>query len=408
MSASKRIGYLVSHYPAVNHTYVLREVRELRRLGWDIHVVSVRPDLRPVSRLTVEEQEERSRTWCVTAQGFGRAMGAHLVSLARKTLCYLRGLLLALRLAGANPRKVARYFFYFTEALLVGQWMLQRGLEHIHIHYASTVGMLLAKVFPVTISITIHGSAEFEEPAASHLREKIKVATFVCAISNYGRSQLMKASPPDQWSKFEVVRLGIDPEVFTPNPKQAVERPTFGIISVAQLHPAKGHRILIDAVDRLVKEGRRVRLRVVGEGPDRLALERYIEERDLSAAVRLEGALNQDQLIALYRESDAFALASFAEGIPVVLMEAMAMGIPCVATWITGIPELIQDGVDGLLIAPSDAEQLAAAIARLMDDPDLRKRIAMSGRCKVLQEYCLADNTAQLGKVFEQRVGTLF
>ena len=177
---------------------------------------------------------------------------------------------------------------------------------------------------------------------------------------------------------------------------------TFDIISVAQLTPVKAQHILIDAVARLVQEGREVRLRLVGEGADRSSLENHIFECGLSAKVRLEGALNQDYLRNLYHESDVFALASFAEGVPVVLMEAMAMEIPCVATWIAGIPELIQDGVDGLLVAPSDVDQLSTAIRRLMDDPDLRTRIAIAGRRKIIDKYNLSVNTGRLAEVFER------
>jgi len=140
------------------------------------------------------------------------------------------------------------------------------------------------------------------------------------------------------------------------------------------------------------------------EGPDRSTLEKHIIASRLSENVHLEGALNQDQLRALYRESDAFALASFAEGVPVVLMEAMAMEIPCVATRIAGIPELIQDDVNGLLVAPSDTRQLAAAIARLMDDPDLCRRIAGAGRRKIMEHYNLSKNTLLLANVFERQV----
>lgn len=408
MSSSKKIAYLVSQYPAVNHTYILREIRGLRRLGWDIHVASIRPDTRPSSELTAEEREELSHTWCVTTQGLSGAVRAHLVSLTTQTRSYVSGMLTALRLGGAGFSKAVRNFFYFTEALIVGQWMQSRGVTHIHIHFASTVGLLLAKTFPVTISITIHGPAEFEEPASFHLREKIEAATFVCAISNYGRSQLMKASNPKQWGKLETVPLGIDPDVFMPGrTSSSFERTSFDVISVARLSPEKAQRILIDAVARLANEGRRVRLCLVGEGPDRRALERHIVDCDLSGIVRLEGILNQDQLKTLYGDSDAFALASFAEGVPVVLMEAMAMEIPCVATWITGVPELIQDGLEGLLVAPSDVGQLSTAIARLMDDPDLRRRIARAGRCKVVREYNLSKNTALLAEVFERWVSSL-
>ena len=218
----------------------------------------------------------------------------------------------------------------------------------------------------------------------------------------------MKASNPKQWGKLETVPLGIDPDVFMPGrTSSSFERTSFDVISVARLSPEKAQRILIDAVARLANEGRRVRLCLVGEGPDRRALERHIVDCDLSGIVRLEGILNQDQLKTLYGDSDAFALASFAEGVPVVLMEAMAMEIPCVATWITGVPELIQDGLEGLLVAPSDVGQLSTAIARLMDDPDLRRRIARAGRCKVVREYNLSKNTALLAEVFERWVSSL-
>ncbi len=145
-----------------------------------------------------------------------------------------------------------------------------------------------------------------------------------------------------------------------------------------------------------------MRLRLVGEGPDRLEIEKHIVACGLSDSVRLEGALDQEKLKTLYGESDAFALASLAEGVPVVLMEAMAMEIPCVATRITGIPELIQDDIDGLLVDPSDVGQLSTAIARLIDDPDLRRRIAVAGRRKVIQQYNLSKNTALLATVFEK------
>lgn len=398
------MAYLVSEYPAVNHTYILREIRELRKLGWEIDVASIRSDTRPASRLTAEEKEERSRTWYVKAQGFRGALRAHLVSFTTHPRAYLRGMLNAIRLGGTDVHKGLRNLLYFTEALIVGQWMQNRNLKHVHIHFSSTVGLLVAKSFPVTISMTIHGPREFADPAKFHLEDKIKASQFICAISDYGRHQLMKNCHPDQWEKLERVPLGIDANVFIPSPKASFEHDCLNVISVGRLSPEKAQYILIEAMTRLVKEGRNARLCLVGDGPDRRALEKQIADCGLSGTVRLEGALNQNQLRTLYEESDVFALSSLSEGLPVVLMEAMAMEIPCVATRITGIPELIRDGVDGLLVEPSDAQLLATAIARLMDDPRLRKQIAIAGRLKVAQEYNLAENTALLARVFEKRI----
>src|SRR5579862_6385416 len=159
MGSPKRIAYLVSEYPALNHSYILREIRELRRSGWDVHVASISADTRPVAQLTEEEREERSRTWYVKPQGITGALRTHFAAATRQSRAYFRGMRYALALDGSQPAKTIRNFFYFTEALLVGQWMQKRGLRHIHIHFASTVGLLLAKTFPLTISITIHGPA---------------------------------------------------------------------------------------------------------------------------------------------------------------------------------------------------------------------------------------------------------
>jgi glycosyltransferase involved in cell wall biosynthesis len=404
MSSVRKIAYLVSQYPAVNHTYILREIRELRRLGWEIHVASIGTDTRPVSQMTGEERDELSHTWYVKAQGVAGALRAHFQTLFTDPCSYVRGMQFALGLGGIKLNKVIRNLFYFTEALIVGQWLRKSGLSHIHIHYSSTVGLFIAKTFPMAISMTIHGSGEFLDPIGFHLREKIEASAFVCAISRYGRDQLKKNSNPDQWNKLETLRLGIDLEKFAPSRRLSVDRPRFELISVGRLSREKAQRNQIVAVLRLVREGRQVRLRLVGEGPDRAELEQFIVECGLSDYVKLEGALNQDQLKGLYQESDAFVLSSLAEGVPVVLMEAMAMELPCVASRITGIPELIQDGVEGLLVPPNDVGGLAAALARLIDDPDLRTRLALAGRQKVIRQYDLSKNAALLAAVFERRI----
>ena len=367
-------------------------------------MASIRADARPVVQLTEEEREERLRTWYVKPQGVTGALRAHFAALTTQNRFYFRGMRYAMGLDGLNFAKTIRNLFYFTEALLIGQWMQKCALRHVHIHFASTVGLLLAKTFPVSISITIHGPAEFEQPEGFHLREKIEAAEFVCTISDYGRTQLMKSCDSGQFEKLETVRLGIDPEQFVAKPRTPLDRSVFEVISVGRLAPEKAQRVLIDAVAHLVGEGRRVRLRIVGEGPERSALEKHIADTKTADVVRLEGALNQDQLKTLYRESDAFALASFAEGVPVVLMEAMAMEIPCVATRIAGIPELIQDGVDGLLATPGNTGEMATALAKLMGDRELRVQIGRAGRQKIIEKYNLSKNTALLAEVFERRV----
>ncbi len=192
--------------------------------------------------------------------------------------------------------------------------------------------------------------------------------------------------------------MGVDPETFAPRPFRRNPSPV-EIICVGRLAPVKAQHILLEAIQKLDRD---VLLHVVGGGPDRASLEAGAARRGITKQVIFHGFTPQDKLDELYRQSDIFALPSFAEGVPGVLMEAMAMEIPCVSTWITGIPELIQNGVDGLLVAPSDAEGFACALRALIDDPDLRLRIGQAGRRKVLDKFDLRKNSAQLAEVFQK------
>lgn len=405
-----RLAYLVSHYPAVSHTFILREVLRLRAAGFEIDTASINEPDRAPDGLTAEERAEAERTYYVKRAGVGGALVAHAATLATRPGRWLAGLAYATALGGWDVRRWLYGVFWFTEALLVGRWMRARGQRHLHVHMAmaaSTVALIHVRVFPEhAFSMTVHGPDEFYDVKGYRLAEKVAAAAFVTCIGKYARSQLMRASAPEHWPKLEVAPLGVDPAHFAPRPFREAPEP-FEVLCVGRIVPAKGQHVLVRAVERLLREGRDVRLRLVGDGPDRPALERAIARAGLPRErVVLEGAVNQDRIRELYRGADAFALASFAEGIPVVLMEAMAMEIPVVTTFITGHPELVRDGVDGLLVAPSDDEALAAALARLIDDADLRRRLGAAGRARVQDAYDLERNTQRLASIFRRRIGS--
>jgi glycosyltransferase involved in cell wall biosynthesis len=406
-NARRRMAYLVSRYPAVSHTFILREVLALRARGFEIHAASINPPGAAPDGWTAEEKAETTRTYCVKATPKATIVAAHARAFLRSPGRYLSACWFAARLGGADLKLILYGLFYFVEAVLVARWMEQLGLTHLHVHFATpaaSVGLIVPRLIPATLSMTVHGPDEFYDVSQYRLAEKIGGASFVCAIGSFARSQLMKLSPPEEWHKFEITPLGVDPQIFAPRPAPAL-RPEFEVICVGRLTPAKGQHVLVSAIARLRDEGRRVRLRLVGDGPDRQSLERAVRTARLDDRVVFEGAVNQDRIRDLYRSADAFVLASFAEGIPVVLMEAMAMEIPCVTTWITGIPELIRDSVDGLLTPPSDERALAGAIARLMDDAGLRERLGRSGRQRVIERYNLRPNVDRLAEVFEARLG---
>lgn len=401
-----KLAYLVSRYPAFSHTFILNEVLRLKALGFRIAVASINDPDRTPDAFTSDEAAEAKLTYYVKHDGAKGAMLALGAALRQRPLRTLQGLLFALRLGGLDLGKIGFGLFYFIEALMIGRWMRREGIDHLHVHFAtpaSTVGLIAKRIFPIGFSFMVHGPDEFYDAPGYRLTEKIAGADFVLAIGTYARSQLMKLSPTSDWDKFDVCPLGVDPARF--RPAEFRERPSPPeAICVGRLVPAKGQHILIQAIAKLRDAGTEVRLRLVGDGPDRTSLERQVAELGLGDRVIFEGAVNLDRVQALYRQADIFALASFAEGIPIVLMEAMAMQIPCVTTRITGIPELIRDGIDGILIAPSDDEELADAIGQLARDARLRHQLGQAGRARVIDRYHLDRNSERLAATFRRRL----
>lgn len=403
--AGVKLGYLISQYPALNHTFILHEVRSLRRAGFDVHTVSVRRPDRPLDKLSAEETDEQRRTFAIFGAGPWHAAVTNLAVLLRQPLRYFRGLWFAWRLSRGTPRLMVSYTFYFLEAIVAGAYFHRHGVRFVHTHFSSTVLLILSRVFPIRYSLTVHGSGEFDDVVGFHMAEKVAGASFVATISHYGSSQVMRASDPVHWHKVKVLPLGIDLQAFAPRAARlrAADEP-FRLVFVGRLAPAKAPHMLVDAVDTLRSQGRNVELTVVGDGPTRATLESYIAARGIKAWVHLVGACNHDRVADYYAQSDAFVLTSFAEGVPVVLMEAMAMELPCVSTWITGIPELIENGKEGLLVPPASPQHIVAAVELLMDDPALALRVGRQGRNKIANGYDLARNVERLAFVFRQQL----
>ncbi len=404
--ARPSLAYLTSQYPMLSMTFVLREVRQLRRMGFRIDTASINAPDRPLANLTAEEAAEAGLTYYLKTHGVRGAISAHLKTLFTRFSGYLRGLRLVLSLGALDLKRLLFNVMYFTEALMVGVWMQRVRQRNLHVHLgsqAATVGLYVRHIFGFGFSITVHGPDEFYDAQGQYLEQKVAAADFICCISSYARSQLMKFSPYAQWSKLVVSRLGVDPGLFLPR-AATPESDFFEILCVGRLTQAKGQHVLIDAVDQLARQGRRVKLRLVGDGPDGPSLRERARRLENPNIVVFEGAVNQDNIRRLYEAADIFCLPSLAEGIPVVLMEAMAMEIPCVATHITGIPELIRSGSEGLLVPPSDLDGLVSALETLMDDAVLRERIAKSGRERILKDYDLGRNVERLAAIFADRV----
>jgi colanic acid/amylovoran biosynthesis glycosyltransferase len=402
-----RIAYFVSEYPATSHTFILREILGLRQRGCEIATASINADSRPLSAVTAEERDERETTYVLKSHGLRGAVAAQIWSLWRHPRGYVRGLAAALRRSLKNPRTTLRNLFHFTEALMLGRWMQRAGISHLHVHFATTgasVASLAKQAFPMTLSMTVHGPDEFADVRNEHFHEKVDAADFVVCISHFARSQTMQHSAPEHWKKLDVSRLGVNPLVFTPVVRPPEPR-VFSLLCVGRLTPAKGQHLLLEAIAALRGSGEQVRLHLAGDGPDRASLQRHAQALGIADRVEFHGALNHEQVRTLYAGCDAFVLPSFAEGIPVVLMEAMAAGLPCVSTRIAGIPELIVDGESGFLASPSSLDELTGRLRQLIHDPELRSRLAANARRRICEAYDLDHNIGGLAHLFQRRLG---
>lgn len=382
-----RIAYLVSQYPAASHTFIRREVMGLRSLGFQVDTFSVR---RPtgVAKLAAVDQRETEATWYVLPAEPARLARAHAKALLSRPLAYARTLKRALGHRAPGARALVWSAFHFVESIDLARELEQRGVEHLHNHFANAganVGYLAAHYLDLKWSLTLHGTSEFDYPAGLLLAEKIEAADFVACVTHFGRAQAMRLVDPKHWHKFHIVRAGIEPPKLNGAGAKRGARPR--LVCVARLSPEKGHAGLIQAFAQLVAEGVDAELELLGDGPDTARIEAQVRELGLEKSVLMRGQVPEDEALQAMAGATAVVLASFMEGLPVVLMEALALGVPVVAPCVAGIPELVEHGVSGLTFPPGDWASLTRALRQLLGDADLRARLAREGRRRVEAEF---------------------
>ena len=403
-----RVAYLCSAYPAPSHTFVLREVQALRRTGVEVETFTVRRTP-AADLLSAEDGVEAQRTHHLLPTRASVLLGA-LVGLLRAGNG-LPALGVAARLAWRMRRPGLRgtvwQAFYLAEAVLLWAQCSRRLIRHVHAHFANVaadVAMLTAALGtartpdrPWSWSFTMHGPAEFSEVGQTRLSDKVESANFVVCISDFARSQLMSLTRVDRWSRLYVVHCALDVMSYGRGPDVVPSRDGPPVLlTVGRLVAVKGQMLVVEMVAALKARGISLVADIVGEGPMRADLEGLIDERGLHESVVLWGALGQEQLRTRLQAATVFVLPSFAEGVPVVLMEAMAMGVPVVTTRIAGIPELIEDQVSGLLVTPGRVDQLADAVERLLTDGELRDAVTSSAYEAVREQF---DSPAEAEKL---------
>ena len=306
-----------------------------------IKTASINDADRAFTSLSPEEQAAASDTYYLKSQPHVSILTTALRTAVSKPGVLWRGLKAAVRLEPWHLTHTLYALFYLIEAVVLGDWMQRHHLKHLHIHFSgpvASVGMIAAAAWKFPYSMTVHGPDEFFDQNEMALAQKIGGANFVICISDYCRSQLMRLMPPACWDKFHVVRLGIVPAL-TEGPLKSttllpVSSGPLRILCTGRLVGAKGQAVLIMAMARLVRRGYAIELLLIGDGPDRAALETQVTQERLEGCVTFAGGQNHDRVLEALREADLFVLPSFAEGIPVALMEAMAIGVPCISTFV--------------------------------------------------------------------------
>ncbi|MDP9054831.1 MAG: glycosyltransferase [Acidobacteriota bacterium] len=399
-----RVGYLAGRYPALSHPLMFREIAALRKAGIIVEVSSINHIYGRSAALPEDESAELCRVFCIRKVSVAQLLAACLRTVVRRPKTVAHALRLSLRHAFAGGGQYLRWAAWLSDAIILGDWLAQRHIGHLHAHFAtevSNVGYLAAKIFDIDFSMTVDGPDEIYDANNNLLNRQIETAALLCCTSMFTRSQLMKFASPDEWYKIRVVRFGVDPAEFNPQPFR-IKPDVFEILCVGRLVPAKGQHVLLEAVAALSRQGYKIRLRLVGDGPDRGSLERHCVSLGLTGCVEFEGAVHKDRIGGFVQKADLFVLASFAEGLPVVLMEAMASEVACVSTAVAGIPELIRDGINGLLVPSSDQSALEKAIARLIEDPSLRRRLGRAGRARLVEQFEIHWNVTLLRKLFHE------
>jgi glycosyltransferase involved in cell wall biosynthesis len=396
-----RLAYLTSEYPAVSHTFIEREIAELRRRGVSIDTFSVRPP-HPAGIITDAQQREQTRTQVLLEPPHTRLLVAVLSAAAAHPAGFFRALKTAFQLRTSGLTGLARWSAYLAEGLSLGRELERREISHLHNHFANAsanVALLASAYSGIPFSFTLHGLPELDPPGVGRLCDKLRRARFATTICDFNRAQLLRVSPVDDWHKVHISRCGLDLADFPQKEGTRCPGP-IRILSVARLSHEKGIPGLIEAFDRACRAGLEAELILIGDGPERDSIESEVERRRLSERIEFRGRQAGRAVRDAYAEADLFVLPSLMEGLPIVLMEAMATGTPVIAPALAGIPELVVHGETGLLFTPARWCELADEIVRLAGDEGLRCKLACAARARVEEQHDIRTVVLPLLELF--------
>jgi glycosyltransferase involved in cell wall biosynthesis len=394
-----KIAYFINQYPKVSHSFIRREILALERRGFEVQRVALRgwdaavPDQ--------EDRLERDRTRYVLRHGAAALVLPMLSRLVLSPARFLAAARLAITLSGqSRDRSLAYHIAYLAEACVILSWLREFGARHLHAHFGTNsaeIAMLVRELGGPPFSFTVHGPDEFLRPMG--LAEKIHRAAFVVAISNYGRSQLYMGLPYEDWPKVQVVHCGLEKAFYEVDPRPLPLAPRF--VCVGRLSEAKGQILLLEAVARLAAKGVSCELVLAGDGPMRGELETLIERYRLGKQVRITGWISGNEVREEILAARALVLPSFAEGLPVVIMEAMALRRPVLTTYIAGIPELVCSGENGWLFPAGSLEDLTRAMEECLSMPlEELQEFGEAGHRRVVARHSIDIEAGKLSGLY--------
>lgn len=399
-----KVAYIVGTFPSLTTTFIEREFAEVFRRGFDVAVISVRPP----EHLSLNDGMAAllPRTRYILPVRWGRLLKAQLRFGLTRFGTYLRSLLYLVTRPHRNLSARLKTFFHFVEGVYAAELLRDQNVDIVHAHFAdraATIALVAARLLKRPYSLTAHARDIYVNPTL--LREKMDEARFVATCTACNQAHLRQIAGRQAAGKIHLIYHGLDLSRFTVADRPAI--PTQRVLAVGRLQEKKGFAHLVRACHLLQQRGRRFICEIVGDGPERAPLQQLIDQLGAGDVVRLSGRLPYAEVLARYREADVFALPSILagngdrDGIPNVLLEAMALQLPVVSTRLSGIPELITDGVDGLLVPPGDEDALADVLAQLLDDADRRAALGRAARAKVERDFDIHRNAERLLALFD-------
>lgn len=396
------IAYLINQYPKVSHSFIRREIGGLEAIAIPVARFSIRtcaPEL-----VDEADKQELEKTRAILGIGIAGLLFSLLKVAISKPSAFLKAFGLTIKVGWKSERGILRNLAYLAEACVLLHWVSDSDITHIHAHFgtnSTTVAMLCTVLGGPPYSFTVHGPEEFDKVQAIALSEKINRAAFVVAVSSFGKSQLCRWCDYEQWSKIHTIHCGVDDSFLNQPHVPVPNQPRF--VCVGRLGEQKGHMLLLEAVRQLATEGLQFKLVLVGDGPLRENIEAEIARFDLQDYIEITGWASSTEVRQQILASRALVLPSFAEGLPVVIMEALALGRPVISTYVAGIPELVEPGICGWLVPAGSLEPLTAAMKSALTSPvEKLETMGQVGAQSVASQHNALTEAKKLAALFQE------